>query len=156
MISKDRYNYSISVGNKAENKFKDLMISRGNTCIESTREQNIYNHIDFFVNDIPVDVKGARHLETIWLEKKNVHGNKGWLEGDSKYIVFDVEELNSFCIYKTKDLLDYISNIKDVAESKKDYLKLYTRQGRKDILVKVKYKHIKHLEIQKINYNYGR
>ena len=108
MISKNRYNYSISVGNKAESKFKDLMISRGNTCIESSKEQNMYNHIDFFVNDIPVDVKGARHLETIWLEKKNVNGDKGWLEGDSEYIVFDIEELNAFCVYVFCSILNNV------------------------------------------------
>ena len=88
------------------------------------------------------------------MKKKNVNGDKGWLEGDSEYIVFDIEELNAFCVYKTKDLLCFISNVKDLAVSKKDYLKLYTRQGRKDVLVKVKYEDIKHLEIQKLNYNY--
>lgn len=152
MVSKARYIYSYKEGKKAEDKFKELMLSRGNTCVDSTRNENIHKHIDFYVNNIPVDVKGNRHIETIWLEIKNVKGNKGWLQGDAEYIVFDIVELKAFCFYKTKDLLKFVSGITEIAESKKDYLKLYTRENRKDVLVKATHKDILHLEQQRLFY----
>ena len=74
-VSKGRWAYSFKEGKKAEELFKELMIERGNTCIKSTRNDDIHKHIDFYVNNVGVDVKGNRHLETIWLELKNVRGN---------------------------------------------------------------------------------
>ena len=155
-VSKGRWDYSFKEGKKAEELFKELMIERGNTCIKSTRNDDIYKHIDFYVNDVGVDVKGNRHLETIWLELKNVRGKKGWLEGEAKYIVMDVVELNSFCIFLRKDLLSFVENITEIATSKKDYMKLYTRENRQDVLVKVKYNNIKHLQKQNIRYDIKR
>tara|TARA_R110000823_G_scaffold21807_1_gene65759 strand:+ start:29 stop:511 length:483 start_codon:yes stop_codon:yes gene_type:complete len=151
-VSKGRYQYSFKQGNDAEKKFKDLMELRGHTCIKSSRSDDINKHIDFYVNEFSVDVKGNRHLETIWLELKNVRGNKGWLEGEADYIVFDVVELKSFCFFNTEKLFNYVKDIKEIAKDKKDYNKLYTRKERKDVLVKVRYNDIKHLEKQKIKY----
>jgi len=153
MVSKGRWAYSFTEGKKAENKFADLMIKRGNTCVKSSRSDDINNHIDFYVNDKGVDVKGNRHLETIWLELKNVRGDDGWLLGKAKYIVFDVVELNSFCFFDRHELYLFVSNITEIAESKKDYMKLYTREGRKDVIVKVRYDDIKHLNKQTIRYD---
>ena len=151
-VSSGRYQYSFKQGNDAEKKFKDLMELRGNICIKSSRSDDINKHIDFYVNQFSVDVKGNRHLETIWLELKNVKGNKGWLEGEADYIVFDVVELKSFCFFNTEKLFNYVKDIKEIAKDKKDYNKLYTRKERKDVLVKVRYNDIKHLEKQKIKY----
>ena len=151
-VSKKRYQYSFKQGNDAENKFKNLMETRGNTCVKSNRNDDIKKHIDFYVNQFSVDVKGNRHLQTVWLEIKNVKGDKGWLQGEADYIVFDLIELESFCFFKTKDLFDYVKNIKEIAADKNDYNKLYTRKDRKDVLVKVKYNDIKHLEKQRIRY----
>lgn len=152
MVSKSRMDYSISEGNKAEDKFSKLMTSRGNSCVKSSKYEDIYKHIDFYVNGIGVDVKGNRHLETIWVELQNVKGNKGWLKGDAEYIVFDVVELSSFCFFKRDELLKFCSNITENAEDKTDYRKLYSRKGRSDVLIKYKYEDIKHLQIQQINY----
>jgi len=151
-VSKGRYAYSFKQGRDAENRFKNLMESRGHVCVESSRSENIHKHIDFFVDGISVDVKGNRHLETIWLEMTNVKGNKGWLQGEAKYIAFDIKELESFCLFKTKDLFEFVEGITEIAKDKRDYLKLYTRENRKDVIVKVKYSDIEHLEIQRINY----
>ena len=151
-VSKSRWAYSFGVGKDTEAKFKDLMELRGNTCIKSSTSDDIKYHIDFYVNDIPVDVKGSRHLETIWLEITNVRGEGGWLKGRADYIVFDIMELNSFCFYRRPDLLEFVSSISEVATSKKEYMKLYTRQGRQDVIVKVRHEDIRHLEIQRIPY----
>lgn len=151
-VSKSRWAYSFQQGKKAEELFKDLMIQRGNTCVKSSRYEDINYHIDFYVNEIGVDVKGNRHLETIWLELNNVKGLDGWLKGKAKYIVFDVVELKSFCFFCRVDLLNYVSSFTEIADSKKDYNKLYTRENRKDVLVKVRYGDIKHLQKQAITY----
>ena len=86
-VSKKRYQYSFKQGNDAENKFKNLMETRGNTCVKSNRNDDIKKHIDFYVNQFSVDVKGNRHLQTVWLEIKNVKGDKGWLQGEADLIL---------------------------------------------------------------------
>tara|TARA_A100000171_G_C2111994_1_gene135557 strand:+ start:239 stop:700 length:462 start_codon:yes stop_codon:yes gene_type:complete len=151
-VSKSRLNYSFYEGKKAENKFQQLMIERNNTCFKSNSHDDINKHIDFYVNDFTVDVKGNRHLNTIWLELKNVRGLKGWLECCADYIVFDIIELKGFCVFLRKKLFNYCLQFKDVAKDKTEYKKLYTRKDRKDLLIKVKYEHIKHLQTQIINY----
>ena len=55
IVSQSRMNYSISEGNKAEDKFSRLMNSRGNACVKSSKHDDIYKHIDFYVNDIGID-----------------------------------------------------------------------------------------------------
>lgn len=152
MVTKKRMLYSNFIGKKTEDKFCNLMISRGNDCVKSRPHDNISNHIDFFVNGKGVDVKGSRHLETIWLELKNVNGYKGWLLGKAKYIVFDIEELKSFCFYDRVKLYNFVKDIKEIAKDKTEYMKLYTRENRNDVIVKVTYDDIKHLEFQQIPY----
>jgi hypothetical protein len=151
-ISKGRWKYSFIEGRKAESKFKELMVSRGHSCVKSSKSDDIKNHVDFYVNDVPVDVKGNRHVETIWVELTNVRGNKGWLKGNSKYIVFDIVEFNSFCFFDRQDLLEYTLTFTDIAKDKTEYKKRYTRKDRKDVIVKYKYDDIKHLLVQCINY----
>lgn len=152
MVSKSRWAYSFSEGKKAEERFTQLMVERGNTCIKSSRQDDITKHIDYYVNGIGVDVKGNRHLNTIWLELTNVRGEKGWLRGEAEYIAFDIVELESFCIFRRDDLFAFVKNISEIAESKNDYMKLYTREGRQDVIVKVTYDNIKHLEQQRLEY----
>jgi len=152
MVSGARYRYSFNEGNKAEDKFLKLMLERDNSCVKSSTQDDINKHIDFYVNDIGIDVKGNRHLETIWLELKNVKGDKGWLECCAEYIVFDIIELNSFCFFKRIDLYEYASQFTEIAKDKKDYKKRYTRKDRKDVLIKVTYNDIRHLQKQIIEY----
>ncbi len=152
MVSKSRMDYSISEGRRAEDRFSRLMISRGNTCVKSSKYDDINKHIDFYVNGIGVDVKGNRHLETIWVELTNVRGNKGWLKGEADYIVFDIIELNSFCFFKRKDILEFSKSVTEKAKDKTEYGKLYSRNGRSDVLIKYRYEDIKHLQVQKISY----
>lgn len=151
-VSKGRYKYSFSEGRKAENKFYQLMVARGNTCVKSSQYEDINKHIDFYVNDSGVDVKRNRDLEAIWLELENVKGFDGWLKGEAVFIVFDVVELKSFCFFEREKLLDYCLQFKEIAKDNTEYKKLYTRENRKDVLVKVKYLDIKHLQTQIISY----
>jgi hypothetical protein len=141
-------------GEKAEQHFKRLMEAKGKFVLPSTRDQNIYEHVDFWVDDKGIDVKGNRHLDCIWLELNNVQGKDGWLKGKADYIVFDVVELKQFCFFNRTDLLNYCNNITGRAISKDDFNKLYTRFGRKDLLVKVRYDDIKNLQVGFLSYKH--
>ena len=152
-VKQSRLDYCTNSGNFYEELFYKKVIEKGFDYRKSTNEEDWYMHIDCYVNNYGVDIKGNRHLETIWLEYTNVNGNKGWLRGKAFYIAMFIVELNCFSIYKRIDLLNYIKeNTKQKTNNKKDYLKLYTRQkwGKKDEIVKVKYDHIKHLELIKL------
>ena len=152
-VSKSRLNRCSVDGNKFESLFMEKVIEIGLKFRNGTNEDDWYKHIDCYVNGFGVDVKGNRHLETIWLEYSNVNGNKGWLRGDAKYIAMHIAELDCFSIYDRLDLLKFVeSNVKEKTIDKKEYLKFYTREkwGKKDLITKVRYSDIKHLELKKI------
>ena len=154
-VSDYRYKYSHELGKSCEDKFKDLMTSRGHEIYKSSKYDDIYRHIDFYIAGYSFDVKGHRHLDCIWLELTNVNGNKGWLKGEATYIVFDIVELKSFCFFKRKDLLNYVQeNITETTETKDEYNKLYTRAkwGKLDVITKVKFDDIKNLMKQSVAY----
>lgn len=153
MVSNSRWKYSFKEGRKAEQVFSDLMIERGATCVKSSKHDDIHKHIDFYVDGHGVDVKGNRHLDCIWLELINVRGKRGWLNGEADYVVFDVKELGAFCFFYREDLLEAVRGIHKIAKSKGEFYKLYTREGRLDVLVKVHYDYIKHLELSRVPYD---
>ncbi len=127
MVSQARRDYSNKVGLDTEDLFKSLMESRGHKVIKSSKQDDIYKHIDFYVNGYSIDVKGSRHLDCIWLETINVLGDDGWLKGKADFIVFDVVELKSFCVYNRQELLLFTNNITEFTDSKYDFLKIYSR-----------------------------
>ncbi len=140
-------------GNYFEKLFADKVKQKGLSWKKASQEDDWYKHIDCYVNEFGVDVKGNRHLNTIWLEYTNVNGNLGWLRGQAKYIAMHIDELDCFSIYYRSDLLTFVeNNVFEKTKDKHDYLKLYTRVkwNKKDQLVKVKYEHIKHLEIAQL------
>ena len=139
-------------GASTEQAFVYAMNQAGKQVEVSSREQNIEDHIDFFVDGISVDVKGDRHLDCIWLELRNVNGKYGWLKGKAKYIVMDIKEMNGFVFFLRKDLLRYADQFKERTASKEDYYKLYTRTNRLDIIVKCKYDDIKHFKKGFVSY----
>ena len=152
-VTSERYRVCSSDGNRFEELFKNKVLEKKLNYRKSDKKDDWYKHIDCFVNGYGVDVKGNRHLNTIWLEYTNVNGNKGWLRGKAKYIAMHIFELDCFSIYLRKDLLEYVNeNVFETTESKNDYLMFYTRKkwGKKDMVVKVKYNDIKHLEINRI------
>ena len=154
-VSQGRYQRSYFEGKKCEDKFVALMEARGHLVTPATRSDNMFKHIDFYVNNIGIDVKGNRHLDCIWLELRNVRGNDGWLKGQAEFIVFDIEELSSFAFFKRVDLLTFVEeNVKEYANTKADFMKFYTRAawGKEDLLVKVRFDHIETLTFQLIGY----
>ncbi len=154
-ISEERRDLCAKNGSKTEEFYAKIVKSRGRNIVKSSKKDDIYKHIDFYVDGMSVDVKGDRHLDCIWLELTNVHGRKGWLKGQAQFIVMDIKELNSFVCFKRKDLLDFVEqNVVEYTEDKNDYMKIYSRKkwNRFDEIVKVKYSHIKHLQKGVLNY----
>ena len=125
-ITYGRWKHAYEAGKKTEEHFKELMISRGNKCVSSYND-DLYKHIDFYVNGYGVDVKGKRRLNSIWLEIVNVRGYDGWLKGEADYIVFDFLDLNAYSVFKRKQLLKLVSNVTETTNSSKDYMKIYGR-----------------------------
>ena len=74
MQSKHIRKHSVTEGNQTETNFKTLMENKGYKVEKTPANIDIHGHIDFYVNDVSVDVKGNRHLECIWLEMTNVRG----------------------------------------------------------------------------------
>jgi hypothetical protein len=152
-VSKERLDRCSKDGDYFEELFRQKVINKGFAFRKSTTKEDWYKHIDCYVDGYGVDVKGNRHLETIWLEHTNVNGNKGWLKGDAKYIAFHIAELNCFSIFNRVDLLYFIeANVRYKTTNKNEYFKFYTRErwGKKDLVVKVRYSDIKHLELKQI------
>tara|TARA_R100000353_G_scaffold65121_1_gene50712 strand:+ start:96 stop:587 length:492 start_codon:yes stop_codon:yes gene_type:complete len=155
LINKKRKDYCNKTGKETEKFYESIVKSRGRKVIKSSKEDDMYKHIDYYVDGMSVDVKGNRHLDCIWLETKNVHGNKGWLHGEAEFIIFDIKELYSFCCFKRVDLLEFIKkNVFEYTSIKDEFLKFYSRKkwNRHDEVVKVKYNHIKHLQKGILNY----
>ena len=154
LISNNRRKYSNSIGKKAEQVFFDIVRSKGVNIVKSSIGDDMFKHIDFYIDDVGFDIKSRRHLDCIWLERTNVHGNDGWLMGKAKYIGLEIVELNSFCFFKRTDLLEYVSRFNETTSSKDCYFKWYTRRdwNRKDEIIKVRYKDIQHLEVKRLKY----
>ena len=63
-------------------------------------------------------------------------------------------DLNAYCVFRRLELLELVSNVTETTTNNKDYMKIYGRDqwGQKDKLIQYKFDHIKHLEVQRINY----
>ena len=140
-ISSERKEYSTAIGKETENNFIKACESVGYKCYKTDDRRDIYEHIDFIIErsngtKTSVDVKGANHPLTIWIEFKNVLGYDGWLYGKAELIVFDMPELKGFVIVDRKELIELCDNIVEkVFVSKEEATrKLYTRKGRKDVI----------------------
>ncbi len=148
-VSEERLNRCAVQGTEFERLFVSRAEALGKHCEYGTQQDDWYKHIDIWVDGHGVDVKGSRHLETIWLEHTNTRGNKGWLRGEATYIAMHVAELDLFSIYLREELLEFVEqNTKGETTDKREYFKYYTRKrwGKLDRVVKVRYDDIKHLE----------
>jgi len=104
---------------------------------KASKEQDIFDHIDFFDEEGSVDVKGNNLPEEIWLEFKNVKGREGWMYGRADWISFDLPEMGGFVTVLRKNLLDYALDVTDMSSlvpKKQAYKKLYRRKDRMDLI----------------------
>jgi len=151
---------SFEIGQKAEDLFVEVCWKKGYQATKSSKEKDIYDHIDYYVKnktgDIKAfDVKSRKRAsrgdskfndDWIWIEFKNVRGNKGWIKGKADFIAFELE--NAFLVVGRADLREFCKKrIKDtktrVHKPWEARYKLYTRRGRKDVLTQIKTQDIK-------------
>ncbi len=144
------YKDSYIEGNISENLFVSVAENNGFLVKESSKNDNIFNHIDFYLTKdnikISFDVKGQKRKnrhdknksnEIVWVELKNVKGKNGWLYGKQDYVAFEFD--NEFIIVKREHLKKYIEKTIDfssplVKNPSMAYKKLYQRKNRKDLI----------------------
>lgn len=143
MISNQRMLSSIKMGNLSESRFHNACVKRGYKCLKTDNETDIHQHIDFFIvgkkRNVTVDIKGNNYKNSIWIEFKNVNGKDGWIYGSADYIVFDFTDLKYFVFVEREDLLQYCTEnvTKQITTIEHCTRKLYTRNGRKDLLTRL-------------------
>ena len=154
-----RKSNSFSRGKQSEYRFSEAIQSMGMVCRKSSRNDDIYNHIDFYIEDsatndfiASVDVKGGNFMHTIWVELQNVRGNKGWLYGKASVIAFEIPEIGGFSCVLTKHLRGYVEqNVSDKFTAKdKAYKNLYTRKDREDIITSLSLDDLKEIKSYKV------
>lgn len=107
---------------------------------KSSKEEDMYMHVDFWHDDQGVDVKGNNLPDEIWVEMKNVRGDNGWLFGEAKTIAFDMPELTGFVVVDREELAMYCrDNVDFSCLVSKDaaYKRCYQRRDRKDLITKL-------------------
>ena len=146
---------AFKMGTDAEKLFEATLKSRKTPCKKSSKQQDIWDHIDYFIKQkdgsiMSVDLKAQKKIrrgdkntvsKEIWVEFKNVRGNKGWLYGKADYIVF--EQPTRFVFVNRLELVEFCeSNVDLTSKVDKAYLALYksyTRNNREDVVSIVKY-----------------
>ena len=150
---------SFSRGKQSEYRFSEAIESMGMVCRKSSRNDDIYNHIDFYIEDsmtndviASVDVKGGNFMHTIWVELKNVRGDEGWLYGKASFIAFEIPEIGGFSCVLTKHLREYVEqNVSDEFTTKdKAHKKLYTRKDRDDVITSLTIDDLKEIKSYKV------
>lgn len=140
-------------GELSEKRFKEYMDKIGIGAEKTSEQIDRFDHIDFIVGDnTPVDLKGDKNTDAVWLEKTNVFGGKGSLLGKAKFIVIEYLDINAYVFYNRLKLVEYIKQFKDVCKKKSDYYCLYTREGNKDVIIKVRESDIKNYERFRFHY----
>jgi len=145
VVTQRRRDYSNRQGNESARLFVDACRAIGYEARKSTREEDMYDHIDYWVKrknhrneDIEsgVDVKGGNHPHCVWVEFKNVIGKKGWMYGEAEFIAFEMPEENGFVVVRRKELADYAELVveKTFVPKAEAYRKLYQRAGRQDVI----------------------
>ena len=141
-------------GKQAEDKFYELMAVQSQDIRRATQEENIQGQFDLVCDGVRYDVKAEKKYHrkdkypdnsTVWIEIRNVNGDRGWIKGEADKIAFlkgdtfnIVDRKNLFILVqdKVRDLTIY-----DI----KQYCKLYRRTGRKDVVTYLSFRNIEHL-----------
>lgn len=135
--------HSIKTGINGANMFVQACRLNSIDVFESTKKEDIFDHIDFWIYGKGVDVKGFKksHQEGfIIIEFKNVNGYSGSCSADSKAEFIAFQFADCFWIVRKNELLEYCRKnvqIEYVEQFKDCYKKLYTRKGRKDLMTKL-------------------
>lgn len=141
-------------GKEAEEKFYSIMSEKTQDIRRATEEENIKGQFDIICKGIKYDVKGEKRYNRndkqvdssmVWIEIRNVHGERGWIKGDSDKIAF--LKGNVFHIVDRKKLFILVQDkVRDLTiYNIKQYCKLYRRTGRKDVVTYLSFGDIENL-----------
>lgn len=130
---------------KVEDKFIEAIREFG-SIERPTVEEDMTQHWDVKLG-IKFDVKAVKKINRWddkpdenfhWVELYNVNGAWGWLYGEADYFAFETDDY--WVIVGKTNLQDFIGDkCKDKVKTiEKELYKIYTRPGRKDMVVLVK------------------
>lgn len=139
-----------AIGDSAVNQIEQMAADREYEVKKASRDEDMYDHFDYrFIKGeqvIKVEVKAMKRVsrsdssgqETwIWVEFKNVQGEKGWLYGKADYVAFELED--AFLFVDRKDLVKVSEKVVDMDTIVKKPFdakrKCYRRRNRPDELV---------------------
>jgi len=155
-----RHLKSIEEGQSGEDRFAAAVADAGYEIRKASFNENVYKHIDFYVDSsngtFAVDVKAQKRASRgskaydnkyTWIEFKNVQGRKGWLYGEADKIAF--EGPNGFSIVSREELVTLCESLVDreafVSSAGRAINKVYTRNGRKDVISRIETSQIESL-----------
>mgnify|MGYP003665356979 FL=1 len=152
---------NMELGLKTENLFEKTAKKENFIVRKSSLSEDRFKHIDFFLEQdhfkYSVDVKARKKTnrddakvndEWTWIEFKNVLGRKGWLYGEADYIAF--ERADDFLMINRENLVKFCEDKVDlktmVSRAYQAEYKVYQRQGRKDLITRVRMDDLANLE----------
>jgi len=154
-----KYQSDYDRGFKAEERFAEAHLQN---ITWASKEQDMFEHWDvkgfFNGKEYKFDVKGLKKINrsdndfqdnVTWVEGVNVIGNKGWLQGEADYIVF--ERVNEWWIIARNFLFDWTTQqlVRNGYKKGKALYSLYQRNGRKDKITLIAYNDIPEIHIIK-------
>ena len=152
---------NMELGLKTENLFEETAKKENFIVRKSSLSEDRFKHIDFFLEQdhfkYSVDVKARKKTnrddakvndEWTWIEFKNVLGRKGWLYGEADYIAF--ERADDFLMVNRENLVKFCEDKVDletmVSRAYQAEYKVYQRQGRRDLITRVRMDDLANLE----------
>lgn len=135
-------NKEFILGKEKEKEFAKLF----SDVIEASKDEDINEHWDLLIS-AKIDVKSIKKQNRYdlifnenfhWVELKNVNGKLSWLYGKADFFAFEVEDY--WIIVEKSKLQEFVETKckgQEIGKTKDPYC-LYQREGRKDVIVKVK------------------
>ena len=141
-------------GHQAEKSLEDLAREKGFVVTKATREQNMHDHIDTFLEGknktVSADVKARKRTsrrdkkfndDWVWVELKNVQGRNGWLYGKADFIIFEREK--DFVLVPRKGLIKLVNeqvrfDLSFVEKAYQARYRIYQRARRRDQITQLK------------------
>lgn len=129
---------------KQERELATLLREHGKVYL-STLQEDMIGHYDFMHGGKKVDVKALKKLNRFdgqpqedihYVELTNVRGDTGWLYGEADYFAFEAFKFWSFV--EREALQAFVKEYCTETSPHKSMYKLFTREGKKDIITQVK------------------
>ena len=131
-ITKQRKNYTRDTDRRAVKRYRKVWPD----AKTSTDDEDMFDHVDFWHvregEKFGVDLKGNKCPDELWVEFKNVNGDKGWIDGKAKWIVYEIPEMGGFAGVERVKLREWcVENVdpKRVEHKRDAYKAIYSRSA---------------------------